>query len=386
MPIDDAVTFLIERFRRAVNERHQYAQQWKAVTGRKVLGYLCCYLPEEIAYAAGALPVRIVSSHEPQDLSNLHMAGFFCPFSRDCLGEALKGKYDYVDGLAMGHCCLMISQTFDSWILNLPLSYNYYVPMPGRVDDPKLKPFLTSELGAFQKSLEQWTGKPITAEALEKATDVYNTSRRLLRQIYDLRKADAPPIWGAEVMDIVLSTMFNDKAEANVWLSELVKALPSRQRRPRADAPRVMVVGGETHDSELIKLIEDQGALVVTDDLCMGSRYFWNEVEPQRDRLSAIAQRYMEKPSCPVKDVSNRTRRVRFEFLKTLVRDYRVQGAILVYQKYCDPQELDVPVLKDFFTELSLPTTVLELDTTLAVGQVKTRAQAFVEMLELEIA
>lgn len=386
MPIDDAVTFLIERFRRAVNERHQYAQQWKAVTGRKVLGYLCCYLPEEIAYAAGALPVRIVSSHEPQDLSNLHMAGFFCPFSRDCLGEALKGKYDYVDGLAMGHCCLMISQTFDSWILNLPLSYNYYVPMPGRVDDPKLKPFLTSELGAFQKSLEQWTGKPITAEALEKATDVYNTSRRLLRQIYDLRKADAPPIWGAEVMDIVLSTMFNDKAEANVWLSELVKALPSRQRRPRADAPRVMVVGGETHDSELIKLIEDQGALVVTDDLCMGSRYFWNEVEPQRDRLSAIAQRYMEKPSCPVKDVSNRTRRVRFEFLKTLVRDYRVQGAILVYQKYCDPQELDVPVLKDFFTDLSLPTTVLELDTTLAVGQVKTRAQAFVEMLELEIA
>ncbi|MBI4289258.1 MAG: 2-hydroxyacyl-CoA dehydratase [Chloroflexi bacterium] len=385
MPATDDAAPLLKRFHEQVQARHQYAQDWKARTGRKVLGYLCCYLPEEIAYAAGVLPVRVVSSHEPQDLSNLHVAGFFCPFSRDCMGEALKGKYDYVDGLAMGHCCLMISQTFDSWILNLPLSYNYYVPVPGRVDDPKLRPFLASELGAFKESLEKWTGKPITAEALDKAVDVYNTSRSLLKQIYDMRRADGPPIWGAEVMDIVLSTMFTDKAETNGWLSELVKALPSRQHRPRADAPRVMVVGGETHDSELIRLIEDQGALVVADDLCMGSRYFWNEVGPQGDRLSAIAQRYMDKPSCPVKDTSNNTRRVRFEFLKSLVHDYRVQGAILVYQKFCDPQELDVPVLKDFFKELGLPTTVLELDTTLAIGQVKTRAQAFVEMLELEV-
>ncbi|MBF8265465.1 MAG: Benzoyl-CoA reductase [Dehalococcoidia bacterium] len=37
--------------------------------GGKVLGYFCCYLPEEIAYAAGVLPVRIVPGSEPQDLS-----------------------------------------------------------------------------------------------------------------------------------------------------------------------------------------------------------------------------------------------------------------------------------------------------------------------------
>lgn len=385
MPTTSTPSQIIQRFRNRIDARHQYAQDWKAKTGRKILGYLCCYLPEEVAYAAGVLPVRVVSSHEPQDLSNLHIAGFFCPFSRDCLGEAIKGKYNYVDGLAMGHCCLMISQTFDSWILNLPLSYNHYVPMPGRLDDPQLKPFLVSELSAFQKSLEKWTGKPITSQALDSAIEVYNTSRRLLTKLYELRRADNPPIWGGEVMDIVLATMFSDKTETNRWLAELLDALPSRQDRPRPDAPRVMVVGGETHDSELVRLIEAQGALVVTDDLCMGSRYFWGEAPKDPDRLSAIAERYMKKPSCPVKDVSNESHRIRFDFLKELVRDYRVQGAILIYQKYCDPQELDVPALKDLFKDLGLPTTVLELDTTLAVGQVKTRAQAFVEMLELEV-
>lgn len=385
MSPDTSLVQLIDRFRQRVEERHQYAQDWKARAGGKVLGYLCCYLPEEIAYAAGVLPVRVVSSHEPQDLSNLHVAGYFCPFSRDCLGEALKGNYNYIDGLAMGHCCLMISQTFDSWIINLPLSYNHYVSVPGRVNDPQLKPFLTAELGTFQRSLEQWTGQAITPQALDNAIEVYNTSRQLLKQLYQLRQVDSPPIWGVEVMDIVLSSMFSDKAEHNQWLAELLQALPSRQERPRPDAPRVMVIGGETHDSELVKIIEDQGALVVADDLCMGSRYFWNEVPPGADRLSAVADRYLNKTSCPVKDVSNDTRRTRFKFIGDTVKDYRVQGAILVYQKYCDPQELDVPALKGFFQELGMPTTVLELDTTLARGQVKTRAQAFVEMLELEV-
>jgi len=65
--------------------RAEYARQWKQRTGGKVIGYFCTYAPEELMYAAGILPVRILGSHEVQDVTESHIFGMFCPFCRDCL-------------------------------------------------------------------------------------------------------------------------------------------------------------------------------------------------------------------------------------------------------------------------------------------------------------
>ncbi|HLG93869.1 MAG TPA: 2-hydroxyacyl-CoA dehydratase, partial [candidate division Zixibacteria bacterium] len=82
---------MFDAFRRWSKERHTYAKEWKQRTGRKVLGYFCTYVPEEILHAAGVLPVRILGSHEPSDLTEPHIfGGMFCPFSRDCLAQGLK--------------------------------------------------------------------------------------------------------------------------------------------------------------------------------------------------------------------------------------------------------------------------------------------------------
>ncbi|MFQ5826287.1 MAG: 2-hydroxyacyl-CoA dehydratase subunit D [Dehalococcoidia bacterium] len=379
---------MLDRFRDLVQNRHQYAQEWKARTGGKVLGYLCCYMPEEVAYGGGILPVRIVSSLEPQEFSSVYMASFYCPFSRDCLGEGLSGRYHYLDGIAAGHTCVQVNQTFESWVLHVPTSYSYYIPIPGIAEAQALKPILADELAEFKDTLEKWIGKSISSGDLERAIEVYNTHRRLLRQLYEFRKSDPPLISGAETLDVVLSSMFCDKEEHNRWLEELIGYLPQRPDPP-APGPRLMMVGGENHDSELLRLIEEQGANIVVDDLCMGSRYFWNLVPPDSDPLLAIASRYVDKPSCPVKDIvhtsTDITQRPRYRHILNLARDYNVQGAILVYQKFCHPQELDIPSLKKLFGQLDLPTTVLELDTTLAAGPIKTRAQAFLEMMELEV-
>ena len=68
-------------------------------TGGKVIGYFCTYVPEEILHAAGVLPVRILGSHEPQDVTEPHIFGMYCPFCRDCLAQGLQGRYDYLDGI-----------------------------------------------------------------------------------------------------------------------------------------------------------------------------------------------------------------------------------------------------------------------------------------------
>jgi len=51
---------MIEQFKQWEKNRHDYAKQWKEDNGGKVMGYFCTYVPEEILYAAGVLPVRIL--------------------------------------------------------------------------------------------------------------------------------------------------------------------------------------------------------------------------------------------------------------------------------------------------------------------------------------
>src|SRR3972149_5654280 len=179
---------MFERFVAWEQDRHGYARAWKERTGGKVLGYFCTYLPEEIPYAAGVLPVRILGSHEPQDVTEAHIFGMFCPFCRDCLAQGLKGRYDYLDGITIAQSCLHIRQAFTSWKLHVPIDYSYYLCMPHHVQSPASKPFYRGELEAFKTSLEEWTGKPITNADLERGIEIMNGNRQLMRQVYEYRR------------------------------------------------------------------------------------------------------------------------------------------------------------------------------------------------------
>ena len=143
-----------------------------------------------------------------------------------------------------------------------------------------------------------------------------------------------------------------------------------------------MVAGGEIHDPRLLATLEQAGSNIVIEELCVGSRYFWNEVIPAEDRLSAIATRYMERPPCPTKDSVSR---VRLQHIMNLINDYKVQGVFLIQQKFCDPHEFDIPVIGRLLKEKGIPSYFTELDVTIPFGQIRTRAEAFLEMLQIEL-
>ena len=66
-------TDLFSKFRAWYAYRHEYARVWKERTGGKVIGTFCTYVPEELICAAGILPVRILGSHEPEDITDQHI-------------------------------------------------------------------------------------------------------------------------------------------------------------------------------------------------------------------------------------------------------------------------------------------------------------------------
>jgi len=256
-------------FRELIENRHNYAKDWKAKTGGKILGYFCTYVPEELVYAAGILPVRIIGSHESKTRTERHISSMYCAFCRDCLAQGLKGRYSYLDGIVKARSCQHMRQAFASWQVHIPIEYSYYISMPALIQSPSAKSFLVQELWRFKSSLEEWTGKPISDEALKQAIEVYNLNRRLLRQVYELRKNAEPPLSGAEALEMTLSGQLIDKAEHNRLLSEALAGLCRKNESPDAGA-RLMLIGSENDDIDYIKSIESLGCNIVMDETCTG--------------------------------------------------------------------------------------------------------------------
>ncbi|MDY7037834.1 MAG: 2-hydroxyacyl-CoA dehydratase, partial [Thermodesulfobacteriota bacterium] len=247
---------MIKDFLDIYQNRHRYARDWKEKhPNKKMVGYLCTYAPEELFYAAGILPVRILGSHEPQNVTEPHIFGMFCPFSRDVLAQGLQGRYDYLDAVATAHPCMHLAQVFDSWVLNVT-PQSFYVDMPNEVRSPHALPYLVGVLDEFKERLEEWIGKEIKEEEIKAAIDVYNENRSLLMQIYEARKAEAPPISGAEAMYITVGSQFMDKKDSNRLLKEIIeKELPGREAKQDTDT-RLMLVGSEDDDIKFIEMVE----------------------------------------------------------------------------------------------------------------------------------
>ena len=368
---------MMEQFKEWYEKRHDYAREWKKKTGGKVIGYFCTYVPEEILYAAGVLPVRILGSHEPQDVTEPHIFGMFCPFCRDCLAQGLKGKYDYLDGIMIAQSCLHIRQTYTSRKIHIPVDFSYYLPMPNNVQSKRSIPYLKGELEVFKKAVEDWTGKTITDDDLKQGIEIMNTSRALTSKLYDLRKEPNPPLTGLEAMYTVVASQMVDKNDYNEILQELLEKLPQRQVE-NSSKVRLMILGSEDDDTEFVEMVESLDAIFVVDDHCTGSRYFWNEVSSNGNPLEAIAARYVERIPCPTKDWPERTR---IKHLKKLAQDWNVQGAVVIQQKFCDPHELDIPAIIKSLKQEGIPAQFLEFDVTVPIGQFKTRVEAFLEML-----
>jgi len=376
---------ILKQFNDVWQLRHEYAKDWKRRTGGKVIGGMCTYVPEELLYAANILPVRILGGHEPPTLATPHMFDMWCPFSRDCLNQGLKGKYnDYLDGLIESNACLHLRQTFGAWEIHVPTPWFYWFVMPNAIRSPRAKTFLRGELAAFKEAIEKLTGKAITDKDIDRGIDIMNTNRRLMKQVYEFRKQDNPPITGTEAMTMVWASQLMDKREHNELLKQLLEALPNR-RLDRETGVRLMIVGSEDDDREFLEMVESIGATFVIEDHCTGSRYFWDEVVPEEDRLQAIANHYCDRVPCPNKDWGMEDcSRTRFPHILQLARDFRVQGAILTQQKFCDPHELDIPSLRRYLEDNDIPCYFLEFEVTVPVGQFRIRVEAFIEQILAE--
>ena len=349
--------------------------------GRKVMGWVCNYVPEELLHAAGALPVRISGYARETDLQD-GTAYFYvnnCSYARSCLQLGLRGEYGYLDGFVAGSTCDAARRLFDLWRHYVPVPFSHILTVPRKYSERALDLYL-SQLVQLRKGLENHLGTQITDESLVKSIDLYNESRSLLKSLNGLRKLDEPPINGSQTMEVLNASSRMPKETFNDCLRELLEDVEHRQGRRKSRA-RIMIAGSALNNPEFIQSIEQIGGLVVTDELCTGTRY-WSDpvvINDHDEPLRAVARRYLNNFPCARMYPSEE----RFQRMLGLIREFRVDGVISQTIRYCSPYSNDLPLLTDVLNRNGIPVLSLDVEYgTSGSGQILTRVQAFLEMLE----
>ena len=319
---------------REINSNFPYAapiKTWKD-EGKKVIAFQCPYVPEEVIYAAGILPIRLTGDSGELGLeeANAYMYVNTCSFIRSCLELVLRKKYDFLDGFVMGSPCEHARRFFDIWSYWMPTPLIYTLSIMFVHGEEAVRHY-ENELMLFKEKLEESFGVEITNEALWQSIALYNRTRELLGKLNELRKLDNPPLTGAEALEVVNAAMTTPKEHINPILERLVDEASSGKRALEAKT-RLMITGSMLNNPEFVKFIEDQGCTVVTEEQCSGVRYWMGLVEPDSDPVKALARRYIVGrfpchhfyPWEP-----------RFDRIVELAREYRVQGAISELVRYC---------------------------------------------------
>lgn len=364
---------MVERLRQFRKDRHQEARAWKEQTGKKVIGVFCCNVPEELIYAADMLPVRILGEQEEATEGNLHFPTNVCPYAKSCFDQALKGHYDYLDGVVVPNVCDMIRAMYGTWKLNLDIPYVHFLEVPQRLSPQGVK-FFAQDLARFQRSLEELSGNSISGESLRQAIDVYERNRALLRQAYELRKKCL--VSGVELQQLVLSSMLMPKEEHNRLMAQYLEE--AGQRPPAGEGVRLFVSASMLDGTDFFQLIEECGGSVVADDMPTGSRYFFHSVDGGMEPLKALATCYLMQVPCPRKMLPQ----ARYQYITKTMAGAESQGAIIHNLKACDCHLYEYPFLKEMLEANGLPVLFFRSEETEAEREAqRDDIEAFIEML-----
>ncbi len=386
MTIDNS-TDSLTRVEQIYNDYGSRAKELKE-QGTKIVGYLCAYTPLEIITAAGLIPFRIKScTDKPDSQADNYMENIVCDHVRNCFALSLTGKYNFIDGLVIPHACDNISRTYNIWKHCPGLPYTHFLNLPHNTDRSSIE-FFKAVLGSFIKSLEIFTGKPISHDALTESINLYNDNRIKIHELYELRKHNPPLLSGTHVMQTLIAGMSLPVAESTKLINNIISDIKQNKHSasPGKNGARIMIIGTEVADISLIKLVEDSGANIIIDELCPGTRENFPLTDITDDPLDGLAERYLKKINCartffePEKSYQEYLEK-RYSTIHQFIRDYHVNGVILYIRKYCDPFGFDVPEIRNYLHSLQIPVLYLEEDySRSSFSRLSTKIQAFLEI------
>lgn len=363
-----------------------------------VVAWFCTYTPEEIITAGGFIPYRIMGS----PITNKSESFFpvnFCPYLKSAWQSLYTNGENEIKAVVFTTSCdgmRRLADTFRRYKSDIP-AYVLNVP---RKNDPASINYFRDNLKDFVKFIEDIRGKSIARVELQKSIELANKKRGLLYKLENIYKYQTIPINVSTYFKIMKLSMtskpeiFSDELEKytananiyNIIINNTHNIIPDTinttdTTNTTINNFNVALIGNFINEDKLWDIFSDLNLKIAFQDLCLSTRYFEDlvEIKPNQDLLEAISYRYMNKPSC----FRNADLGTKLNKIEKLVRANNIHGIIFITLKFCDNTLYFFPLLKKSLLEkLKIPSLYLEIEyQNFSIGQIKTRIQAFLEML-----
>jgi benzoyl-CoA reductase/2-hydroxyglutaryl-CoA dehydratase subunit BcrC/BadD/HgdB len=388
----------------------------------KVIGTFCNFVPEELIYAAGAVPVRLCAG----DYAAIAVGEEFLPRDLCSVIKSSAGRVRQGEGL-YGRADVLVLPTPCDGKKKLGAILAAFKPvhtlqLPPSKNTPAARTFWREQVRQFQQALEGWTGRPIARSALKEAILLLNRRQEVFRRFLRLRQL-APPVISGEDALFVTGASFTD--DLHRWIEQterlceeveretgklgnwetgqsgnsetgqlgnseirqpgLISQFPNFPISQFPNSPlRLLLTGAPLifPNFKLIQLIEATGAVVVADEMCSGTQRLYQPVTlrewSMRAMGEAIAEKYLLPPTCPCfVEGSDRLHRI-----LELVEEFRVDGVIYHNLRLCPLFDIESMAIQQELKRRGLPLLTLHTDYNCEdTGQLRNRIEAFLEII-----
>ena len=355
---------------------------------KKVFGTFCVFVPDEVVVACDGAVTGLCGGSQfwvpegekvvPSGMCPLIKASMGAHFGKTCPYFMVADMYvgeTTCDGKKKAYEILGADK--ETYVMDVP-------QMKRPCDILKWK----DEIALFAKKVEEVTGVELTAERLAEAIKVVNAKRAALQRVHAARKADPVPISGKDVLLMTQIAFFDDPERCTEMANKLADELEERIANgvgvfPKG-AKRILITGTPMAipNWKLHHIIESQGAAVVCEEMCTGTRYFENPVAEDGttidEQFMALSERYM-KTNCACFTPNPG----RIDDIIRLAKEYNADGVIDANLKFCTLYDVEKDAVQKALEAEGIPYLGLETDyADNDAEQLKTRIGAFLEMLD----
>lgn len=317
-------------------------------------------------------------------LEEAEQAGFVgdtCGYHRTVIGAARKNIMPEPDFLIATTCpcsggiAIMenLADLFnkDLFVLNVP-----------QEDSEQNVAYLTDQIRDMVEFVTRHTGEPLDEGKLHQAVENTNRARNIMEDVYQLAQNVPSPTDGRLLTNFGLVMPLFCGTEAAVEIAQAYKdEFTARVDNGISGVPdeklRLLWIQNRIQfNNPLVELLEKEyRANIVSDEL---NDIFWDPIDPQ-DPYPGMARRAIAIPL-------NGSIQRRIGHLQKLARAYSLDGAINPCNWGCRQGTGARGLISDGLKEIGVPVLNLEVDCVdkrnFAEGQLRTRVEAFIEMLE----
>ena len=353
--------------------------------GTKIVGHTPnAYMPEELVYASGALPLALIRGGDSAAVqaSTPYLMRFLDAFCRAQIGYRVLQQeplYQMPDLLIVPVTDLNVRGIADSWEFFTDVEV-FRLGVPHLKTEHGFRHFLEG-LNLLKERLERLTGTKVTEQRIREEIVVTNRLRQLLKDISLLRRSEYPPISGRDFIRLSHSSLYADRQTMIDVLRSLYDELKVKEVAS-SKGPRVLLTGSTLAlgDNKVAELLEEAGALIVIEEFCEGLRDYWEAVDTDGDPIRALAESYFLR-RVPCAFFRGATKE-RFDFLTKLIKDFKVDGVVWYSLLYRETYAIESYLFQKAAEKMNVPVLTIASDyDDSEAGALRTRIETFVETI-----